>query len=57
MSRCRQCCAIESGRRLSAEEMEHLVGDLFMLADPAFTPSGNRVYVVLNEQTLAGMLK
>lgn len=49
--------AIESGRRLSAEEMEHLVGDLFMLADPAFTPSGNRVYVVLNEQTLAGMLK
>ena len=46
--------AIESGRRLSAEEMEHLVGDLFMLADPAFTPSGNRVYVVLNGQTLPG---
>ncbi len=49
--------AIESGRKLSGEEMEHLVGELFSLPDPAFTPSGNRVYMVISDRNLLSVLR
>lgn len=39
-----RAAAITAGRRLTAEEMEQLVGNLFSLPDPAYTPSGNPVY-------------
>ncbi len=39
-----RAAAITAGRRLTSEEMEQLVGNLFSLPDPAYTPSGNPVY-------------
>lgn len=44
--------AIERGRVLSPEEMEHLVGELFTLAEPARTPDGKPVYVCFDEKRL-----
>lgn len=48
--------AITRGRRLSEEEMEELIGQLFALPDPAFTPSGRRIYALLDEATIARLL-
>ena len=48
--------AITRGRRLSAEEMEHLVAELFQLPDPAFTPNGNRIFARLDLQSIARLL-
>ncbi len=48
--------AIRRGRQLSAEEMEHLVAQLFMMPDPAFTPNGNPVYTILDDGAIARLL-
>lgn len=48
--------AITGGRRLSAEEMEHLLGELFRLKDPALTPDGHRIYTLVDSQALAQLL-
>lgn len=48
--------AITRGVRLSSEEMEHLVGELFSLPDPTFTPNGNRIYATLDESSLLRLL-
>ncbi len=48
--------AIVGGRRLSADEMEHLVGELFALPDPAMTPDGHRIYTRLDADTLSSIL-
>lgn len=48
--------AITGGRRMSPEEMEHLVGELFALRNPCLTPDGHKVYTLLTTDTLAGML-
>lgn len=47
--------AIQRGARLSQSEMEHLVGSLFSLPDPALTPDGNKIYIVADEHTLTRM--
>ena len=44
--------AVKRGRRLSADEMEHLVADLFALPDPSFTPGGKRIFHVLDDATM-----
>lgn len=44
--------AIQGGTKLSDSEMEHLVGELFSLPDPAYTPNGNPVFVVLDPRRL-----
>lgn len=44
--------AVKRGRRLSADEMEHLVADLFALPDPSFTPGGKRIFNVLDDATM-----
>ncbi|MCM1152570.1 MAG: DNA mismatch repair endonuclease MutL [Muribaculum sp.] len=49
--------AIERGRRLTDEEMERLVSDLFRLPDPSLTPNGNRIYHTLNESRIEALLK
>jgi len=36
--------AIKGGTRLSAVDMEHLIGELFALPDPSHTPDGNPVF-------------
>lgn len=47
--------AIRRGQRLSETEMGKLLGDLFSLPDPQYTPSGKRIYVVLNEIQLQSL--
>lgn len=49
--------AIPGGKRLSSDEMEHIVGELFTLPDPAYTPNGNRIYTVLDEHRLDSMFR
>ncbi|MBD5370748.1 MAG: DNA mismatch repair endonuclease MutL [Bacteroides sp.] len=48
--------AIRRGRRLTPEEMEQLIADLFALPDPLYTPNGNRIYATLDESTLSRLL-
>ncbi len=49
--------AITKGRRLTTDEMEHLVGELFSLPSPAYTPNGNRVYCLLDDARLDSMFR
>lgn len=48
--------SIRRGTRLSAEEMEHIIGALFSLPDPGLTPGGNPVFLTLTESQLSAML-
>ena len=41
--------AIRRGTALSTQEMEHLLGELFALPDPAVTPNGNAIFCILDE--------
>ena len=47
--------AIERARRLTAEEMQSLVNDLFSLPDPARTPNGNPVYCLIDQGRLTSI--
>lgn len=49
--------AIQRGRRLTADEMEHIVGELFALSDPAIAPDGNPVYVVFSQSRLDALFR
>ena len=49
--------AIQRGKKLSDDEMEHIVGELFSLPDPAYTPNGNRVYCLLEDKKLEAMFR
>ena len=44
---------IKSGKRLSPEEMEHLINELFMCEIPHYTPKGKPVIVTLAREELA----
>lgn len=48
--------AITRGRKLSSGEMENLVGQLMSLPDPSLTPSGNRIFTILDEDRLQSLL-
>lgn len=48
--------AITRGRRLTNEEMETLISELFALPDPAYTPAGNKIYTTLDEQAIFRLL-
>lgn len=47
--------AIRRGQRLSQSEMESIIGALFSLPDPSLTPTGNQVYVVLDNKKIASL--
>lgn len=49
--------AIQGGRKLTTDEMEHLVGELFSLSDPQYTPNGNPVYCLLDSARLESMFR
>lgn len=51
-----RAAAITGGRRLTADEMEHLVGELFALPDPSLTPDGHRIYTLLTAEAVATLL-
>lgn len=40
--------AINYGRQLTAEEMEHIVSGLFSLPDPSYTPSGTKIFYLID---------
>ncbi len=44
--------AITRGRRLTQGEMENLVAELFSLPDPAYTPDGKTVFMILDNRRL-----
>ena len=48
--------AITRGRRLLPEEMENIVAELFSLPDPAFSPSGRRIFARLDEASILRMM-
>ena len=48
--------AVTRGRRLTTEEMEEMVVQLFSLPDPDFTPSGGRVFTLLDESAIQKLL-
>lgn len=48
--------AIVRGRVLTASEMDSLVGRLFSLPDPSLTPTGKRIFTVIDEDRLKSLL-
>ncbi len=48
--------AITRGRKLSDTEMENLVGKLLSLPDPSLTPSGKRIFTLLDEDRIKTLL-
>ncbi|MDE6793006.1 MAG: DNA mismatch repair endonuclease MutL, partial [Muribaculaceae bacterium] len=49
--------AIPRGKKLSDDEMEHLVGELFSLPNPLYTPNGNRIYYLLDDNKLQSFFR
>lgn len=49
--------AIRRGQHLGPDEMEHLVGELFSLPDPSYTPNGGLVYCLIDGRRLESMFK
>lgn len=48
--------AVTRGEKLNVAEMENLIGRLFSLPDPAFTPNGNPVFCLLDESRIDRLL-
>lgn len=48
--------AITRGNKLSYAEMENILGKLLSLPDPSLTPSGKRIFTILDEDKLRGLL-
>lgn len=49
--------AIQGGRKLTADEMEHLIGELFSLPDPTYTPNGNKIFILLDNRKLDSLFR
>ncbi|MCH5239307.1 MAG: DNA mismatch repair endonuclease MutL [Muribaculaceae bacterium] len=49
--------AINYGKRLTPEEMEHITTRLFSLPDPSYTPSGHKIFHLLDQTYLIGLFK
>ncbi|MCH5241116.1 MAG: DNA mismatch repair endonuclease MutL [Muribaculaceae bacterium] len=49
--------AINYGQKLSSDEMEHIVGKLFALPDPSFTPNGNKIFHLLDSNYLKSLFR
>ena len=49
--------AVKRGRKLSDEERQEIIKELFALPDPTFTPSGGRIFIHLDANSLEKMLK
>lgn len=48
--------AIRGGQHLTEVEMRNIVDSLFALPDPSFTPNGNSVYTLLDDNRLSKLL-
>lgn len=48
--------AVKRGRALSDEERQEIIKDLFLLPDPSLTPSGRRIYTLLDVHSIEKLL-
>lgn len=48
--------AVKKGRILTSEERRNLITELFSLSEPAFTPTGRRIYRILNSGDIEKLL-
>lgn len=49
--------AVRRGKKLSADEMESIVSELFSLPDSLYTPEGNIIFCRLDDSSLESMFK
>ena len=49
--------AVNYKRKLTAEEMEHIVSQLFALPDPSFTPNGSKIFMLIDQNYLGSVFK
>lgn len=49
--------AIKRGQPLSADEMDHLISELFLLPAPGITPEGKKVYATMPVTDIASLLQ
>ena len=48
--------AVNYGQKLSSDEMEHIVGKLFSLPDPSYTPTGKKIFHLFELQSIQSLL-
>lgn len=48
--------AISNNQKLSADEMEHIVSELFSLPDPMYGPNGKRIFFTLEDSRIENAL-
>lgn len=49
--------AINYGKKLSPEEMEHIISRLFALPDPSYTPGGTKIFHVIDRGSLLSLFR
>lgn len=49
--------AVNYGRKLTSEEMEHIVVNLFSLPDPSYTPNGSKIFHTFDVSNIQSLLK
>ena len=49
--------AIQGGKKLTDDEMEHIVGELFSLPDPRYTPNGNLIFTLIEDSRLESIFR
>ena len=52
-----QSGAISYGRKLTSDEMEHIVGTLFSLPDPSYTPNGSKIYHLMADTEISSLFR
>lgn len=50
-----QSSAVKGGQVLTATEMEHIIAELFSLPDPMYTPSGNPIIKIIDEEKIRSL--
>lgn len=49
--------AVNYGRKLTSEEMEHIVVNLFSLPHPSYTPNGSKIFHTFDVSNIQSLLK
>ena len=49
--------AINYGQKLSANEMEHIVAQLFSISEPSYTPNGNKIFHIFDQSYLTSLFR
>lgn len=49
--------SINYGKKLTSEEMEHIISKLFSLPDPSYSPAGDKIYHIIDLQQLKSFFR